>query len=236
MAEQHTSLAAPGARGGPMPFSAGAQVGVASEPVSRPSTSKWRVPLVLLVIMLVVGGAVFVVGSMLQPAAVVGTDAQRSALAYRFTYPPDTPADRILFKTTVGITLTHLASKPDKVVLAPVQGERQGSFTWTVIPHQGSRGVRRLLGESEIGGTTYKLCEAISDPASPQPQYAERYFMVNNSGPRYTVPQRTDSAAFIAFMTLAIAKVPEGQASVGKPLPADVLALAEKLIPICTGQ
>lgn len=232
MSERNTALAAHGATA---PFSAGEQVGVSSEPLVRPSSNRWRAPLILLVIMLVVGGAVFVLGSMLAPAAVVGTDAQRSALAYRFTYPSDTPPDRILFKTTVGITLTHLANKPDKVVLAPVVGEKQGSFTWTVIPHQGSRGVRRLLGESEIGGTTYKLCEAISDPASPQPQYAERYSMVNNSGARYTVPQRTDSAAFIEFLTLAIAKVPEGQASVGKPLPADVLALAEKLIPLCTG-
>jgi hypothetical protein len=235
MAEQNMALA-PTARGATIPFAAGEQVGVSSEPAPRAPRTSWRVPIILLVIMLIVGGAVFVVGSMMQPAAVMGTDAQRSALAYRFTYPSDTPADRILFKTSVGITLTHLANKPDKVVLAPVLGERQGSFTWTIIPHQGSRGVRRLLGESEIGGVTYKLCEAISDPASPQPQYAERYFMVNNSGARYTVPQRTDSTPFIDFLTQAIAKVPEGQASVGKPLPADVLALAEKLIPLCTGQ
>lgn len=236
MAEQNTALAANGAHGATVPFSAGEQTGVSRKPVGRPSGNRWRVPLILLVVVLVVGGAVFVAGSLLAPTAVVGTDAQRSALAYRFTYPSDTPPDRILFKTGVGITLTHLANKPDKVVLAPVIGEKQGSFTWTVIPHQGSRGVRRLLGEAEIGGTTYKLCEAISDPASPQPQYAERYFMVNNSGARYTVPLQTDSAPFIDFLNLAIAKVPEGQASVGKPLPADVLALAEKLIPLCTGQ
>lgn len=235
MAEQNTGLV-PTAHSATIPFAAGEQVGLSSEAAPRKPGRSWRAPIILLVIMLIVGGAVFVVGSMLQPGAVVGTDAQRSVLAYRFTYPSDTPPDRILFKTSVGITLTHLANKPDKVVLAPLAGERQGSFTWTVIPHQGSRGVRRLLGEVEIGGTTYKLCEAISDPASPQPQYGERYFVVNNSGARYTVPLRTVSGPFIDFLTLAIAKVPEGQASVGKPLPADVLALAEKLIPLCTGQ
>ena len=234
---EHNSVMAPnGRRGTPTTFAAGDSIGVSSETETKRPTRGWRIPLILLFLALLVAIAVYVMGSMMQPAAVTGTDAQRSALAYRFAYPPETPPDRILFRTTVGITLTHLANKPDKVKLAPVVGEKQGSFTWTVIPHQGSRGVKRLLGETEIGGTTYKLCEAISDPASPQPQYAERYFMVNNSGARYTVPQRTDSAPFIEFMNLAIAKVPEGQASVGKPLPADVLALAEKLMPLCTEQ
>ena len=234
MSEHNSVMASDGQRGAPMVFAAGNSIGVSSETQTRRPARSWRIPLVLLLLALVMALAIYLAGSMLRPATVTGTDAQRSALAYRFAYPPETPPDRILFRTTVGITLTHLVNKPDKVKLAPVAGEKQGSFTWTVIPHQGSRGVRRLLGETEIGGTTYKLCEAISDPASPQPQYAERYFMVNNSGARYTVPQRTDSAPFIEFMNLAIAKVPEGQASVGKPLPADVLALAERLMPLCT--
>jgi hypothetical protein len=209
---------------------------VHSEPQTKRSPSRWRTVIILLLIFLVVAGAVVGVGFWLKSGTVTGgTDAMRNSLAYRFIYPSDTPPDRILLKTSVGITLTHQANRPDKVTLAPQDGEKQGSFTWTVIPHQGSRGVKRLLGESEIGGTTYKLCEAISDPASPQPQYAERYFMVNNSGARYMVPQRTDSDPFITFLNLTIAKVPEGQQSVGKPLPAEVLSLAEKLIPLCTG-
>lgn len=235
MAEHNMALAPTAARNRTIPLTAGRQVGVSREHATGQRTGRWRGAIILLVVMLLVGGTVFVVGAMVQPAALQGTEAQRGALAYRFTYPLDTPPDRILFKTQVGITLTHALNKPDKVTVAPILGERQGSFTWTVIPHQGSRGVRRLLGEAEIGGTVYKLCEAISDAASPQPQYAERYFMVNNSGARYTVPKKVDSGPFIDFLTLSIAKVPEGQASVGKPLPADVLALAEKLIPLCTG-
>ncbi len=217
----------------------GAPMAVASENarVEAKNTRKRRIAAAGAFLLLLAVGSVVILDDILSgPANRVTGAGPAAATQYRFITSADTPEDRILLKTSAGIKLTHQAAKPDKVTLAPEGGDKQGSFTWTIIPHQGSSGVKRLLGETEFGGTVYKTCEAINDSASPQPEYAERYFSINNSGARYTVPQRIDAAPFLNLLRLTMAKVPEGKAGIGKPLPADVMALAEKLIPLCTGQ
>ncbi len=187
-----------------------------------------------LVVLAVIGVVAFFVGFTPRPqGVVVGTATARAD--YQFLFPPETAPDRILLKTGVGITLTHLPTLPDKITLTPSGGDIQGSFTWTVIPHQGSDGVRRLIGEVEFDGRVYKVCEALDDQASHQPQYAERYFPINNSGDLYSLPQRADQAPFINFLTTAIAQTPERQQIVGRGPRPQVNLLAANLLPLCTG-
>ena len=154
----------------------------------------------------------------------------------RFLFPPETAPDRILLKTGVNVIIAHQDTAPDRISLVPLPGDLIGSFTWTVIPHQGSRSVRRLIGEAEWQGRVFKLCEAIDDPQSSQPRYAERYFPVNNSGVHYRNPQRADAAPFVDFLDTAIAQLPASQQPIGEPPPSRVGAMAERLIPLCTGQ
>lgn len=154
----------------------------------------------------------------------------------RFMFPPETAPDRILLKTGVNIVLNHEDTEPDRIALGPPPGDLIGSFTWTVIPHQGSHEVRRLIGEAEWQGRVFKLCEAIDDQERPVPKYAERYFPVNNAGVRYRNPQRAVAAPFVEFLNAAIALIPAGQQPIGQPPAARLGLMAERLIPLCTGQ
>ena len=198
---------------------------------------------ILLILLLVIVAAMIAVivfsGAILRllPGRATAPQAAVSAAPLlSFVFPRNTPEDRILLRTGINVVLTHQETLPDKIVLLPPPGDLIGSFTWTVIPHQGSHHVRRLIGETEWQGRVYKLCEAIDDQDTGQPRYAERYFPVNNGGIRYRIPERTDPTPFITFLEAAIAQVPIGQQAVGNSPVQPIARLAERLIPLCTGQ
>ncbi len=154
----------------------------------------------------------------------------------QFTYPIGTPVDRILLKTSVSITITHLDAAPDNIAIGPPPGDLAGSFTWTVIPHQGSRNVRRLIGEVEWQGRVYKVCEAIEDQEGSALKYAERYFPVNNAGIRYRTPLKIDYTPYVNFLSATIADIPTGQQPVGEAPKLRIGTMAERLTPLCLGQ
>ncbi len=192
----------------------------------------------LLAIIAAIGAVVIFAGPLsrwLSRAAPSGQVSNQGP-SLRFLFPPETAPDRILLKTGVNVIIAHEDTAPDRITLAPPPGDLIGSFTWTVIPHQGSRMVRRLIGEAEWQGRVFKLCEAIDDPASPVPNYAERYFPVNNAGVHYRDPLRAQARPFIEFLDTAIAQIPAGQQPIGEPPPARVGAMGERLIPLCKGQ
>ena len=155
---------------------------------------------------------------------------------FAFAYPKDTPEDRILMKTGASITLTHEDKAPDAITLGIPPGDLSGSFTWTFIPHQGSRVVKRLIGEAEWQGRVYKLCEAIDDQESDIQKYAERYFPINNAGDHYRLPMKLDYRPFLELLNGAIAQIPIGQQTVGDLPPPDIRALAQRVMLLCTGQ
>lgn len=192
----------------------------------------------LLVIVAAIGAIIIFAGplSRLLSRPAPSGQVSNQGPSLRFLFPPETAPDRILLKTGVNVILAHEDTAPDRITLALPPGDLIGSFTWTVIPHQGSRMVRRLIGEAEWQGRVFKLCEAIDDPASPVPNYAERYLPVNNAGVHYRNPQRTQARPFIEFLDTAIAQIPAGQQPVGQPPPARVGTMGERLIPLCTGQ
>lgn len=164
------------------------------------------------------------------------TQLSDSGPLLQFAYPSETPVDRILLKTGVDIALTHIDAAPDSIAVVPPPGDLAGSFTWTVIPHQGTRNVRRLIGEIEWQGRVYKVCEAIDDQEGPALKYAERYFPLNNGGPRYRIPARIDYAPFVNFLSTTIADIHIGQQPVGSMPKLSIGAMAERLVPLCLGQ
>lgn len=205
----------------------------------RPRGGRLALLLVLLLIVFAIVAVVVFAGPLsrlFQTRTSAPTQAAADGPVLRFIFPPETAPDRILLKTGVNILLTHVDNAPDKIALQPPPGDLVGSFTWTVIPHQGSHNVRRLIGEAEWQGRVFKLCEAIDDQESPVPKYAERYFPVNNAGVRFRNPQRADQAPFVTFLNEAIAEIPAGQMPIGEPPPPRIAAMAERLIPLCTGQ
>ena len=212
-----------------------------SEPRLRRRPSRGRLALLVLLLLIVLAIVLIVMfagplSRLLPGRAFSPSQVTPSGPVLRFIFPPETATDRILLKTGVNILLTHEDRSPDKIALQPPPGDLVGSFTWTVIPHQGSHNVRRLIGEAEWQGRVFKLCEAIDDQESPVPKYAERYFPVNNAGVRFRNPERIDQVPFVTFLNEAIAEIPAGQMPIGEPPPARIAAMAERLIPLCTGQ
>ena len=206
---------------------------------ARQSSARFIKPIVLLlVIALAVAAVVAYFGPTLRWLTRTGSPTQSSdgGSVLQFTYPTGTPVDRILLKTGVNITITHLDAAPDNIAIGPPPGDLAGSFTWTVIPQQGSRNVRRLIGEVEWQGRVYKVCEAIEDQEGSALKYAERYLPVNNAGVRYRTPVRADYTPFINFLSAMIAETPIGQQPVGEAPKLRIGAMAERLIPICLGQ
>lgn len=209
-----------------------------AEPAPHSSARLIRPIALLLIIAVAVASVVAYSGPALRwltgPGSLTRSSDGGSVL--RFTYPTGTPVDRILLKTSVGITLTHLDAAPDSIAVGPPPGDLAGSFTWTVIPHQGSRNVRRLIGEVEWQGRVYKVCEAIEDQEGSALKYAERYFPVNNSGIRYRIPLKTDYTSFVNFLSATIADIPIGQQPVGEAPKLRIGTMAERLTPLCLGQ
>lgn len=144
--------------------------------------------------------------------------------------------DRIYLTTSVTITLTPQSTGPDKVMIAANGGARSGTFRFTITPHQGSRGVRRAIGEFDLGGQVFRLCEVVDDPAGGLPAHAERFAPVNSGGSRYSLPVPMPATTFVSLITAAVGGTPPGSSNKSFSPTAETQRLAESLVVLCTGQ
>lgn len=114
---------------------------------------------------------------------------------FSFSISTNAFGDRILVHSPVEITYIPQSRSPDVVSITSSGGKLYGNFVWTIIPNQG--GVRRVLGEYDIKGRVYKVCEYLFNPSEQAVGRAERYFVINNSGPKYKNPEPIDPTQFL---------------------------------------
>lgn len=190
--------------------------------------------LVALVVVLIGGGILLV--NLLGGPGSSGAETARSG--YRFTVERNPFGDRVLLTAPVGISYITQPTAPDNVVITTTEGKLQGQFRWTVIPNQG--GVRRMLGEFDVNGRVYKVCEFVDNADQHTGGGAERYDVINNAGPKYRPPQRIDPAPFAALFAAAVAQQPAPQAagerSQAAPASQSLADQAGSLIDACIGQ
>jgi len=154
---------------------------------------------------------------------------------YSFVQSVNDLGDRILLTTGASITLTPQPTGPDRVAIAASGGDKQGTFRFTIVPHQGSRGVRRAIGEFETNGQVFRLCEVVDDPAGNAPIHAERFAPVNNGGARYALPTPIPATTFGDLITSAVNGTRAGARSTSFAPSAETSRLAETMIGLCAG-
>jgi hypothetical protein len=114
--------------------------------------------------------------------------------------------DRIYLSAPVHITYVPQPGAPDRVDIAPLEGTLEGNFHWVVIQRQG--GENRLLGEFNSGGRAYRVCEFLLTSAGGGASRAERYYPINNSGPRFRDPEQIDTASLGTLFNAIVAEEP----------------------------
>ena len=112
--------------------------------------------------------------------------------------------DRVLLGAKLKITYVPQPDAPDRIDIAPKQGNFDGDFTWTLVPEQG--GERRLFGEYGLAGRVYKVCEYLMRGKMGAGESAERYQPIDNEGPRYRMPEEIDSAPLHALYDAMLAE------------------------------
>ena len=158
---------------------------------------------------------------------------------FSFNVSTNSFGDRIFVETPVKITYLTQRNSPDIVSISSYSGEYSGSFVWTIIPNQG--GVRRVLGEYEVDGHVYKVCEFLYNMNKQATGTAERYFVINNNGPKYRNPEKIDPTAFSDLFNVAqpeqalVQGSQAGPNTEGLPATPELARRASALISTCTG-
>jgi hypothetical protein len=212
--------------------------------VRNQETAMAKLGLVFVAVLVLMAAAIWglvSVGMLPNPLAAGsrGTPVFEATNGFRFTVSTNAFGDRILLQAPVTVTYVPQPSAPDVISITPSGGTHQGTFIWTVIPSQG--GARRVIGEYDLRGQVYKLCEFLDNPANRVISGAERYFLVNNIGAKYRVPERIDPAQFGILFDAAVpeqSRVRAAQLSSGDSMSisSTLARRAGDLIDICTGK
>jgi hypothetical protein len=177
-----------------------------------------------------------------QPGLVGLQSASSASLAppydpsrFNFVQSGNELGDRIYLTANAGVSLAPQPTRPDRISITPSDGARPGTFRFTIAPHQGSRGIRRAIGEFETTGQVFRLCEAVDDPLGDVPIRAERFLPVNNWGTHFALPEPMPAEMFGALITAAVNGAPSGSNGLDVFPGSETQRLAETLVGLCSG-